>query len=196
MSVYFFWYILGSKGKLSSSAIMIDPPSDSTPEQIFSYVIQRQLSISRASKFLGGIKLDYLKYCLSYKSNSSLMTGSSLVELNTFMQSQSTVDWLRHLRSLYYWPCVKQLFLREVYRMTGIITRKRTTNMCGHGNIGSIRSCDLQSPGIFWRAFEDIHQIQLDAESIINHDQWHDDFQKYLVEKKLNNDKVRNRKVS
>ncbi|CAF5190184.1 unnamed protein product, partial [Rotaria magnacalcarata] len=109
----------GSKGKLSSSTTMMtDPPSESSPEQILLYVIQRQLSILRASKFLGGVKLDYLKYCLSYKSNSLLMTGSRLVELNTFMQSQSTVDWLRHLRSLYYWPCAKQLFLREIYQLT------------------------------------------------------------------------------
>ncbi|CAF3695853.1 unnamed protein product [Rotaria sordida] len=180
----------GSKGKLSSSTMMTDPPSESTPEQILLYVIQRQLSILRASKFLGGIKLDYLKYCLSYKSNSSLMTGSRLVQLNTFMQSQSTVDWLRHLRSLYYWPCAKQLFLREIYQLTGIITRKRSMNICGNGNIGSIRSCDLQSPGIFWRAFEDIHQIQFDNESIIDHDQWHDDFQQYLIDNKLNNEKT------
>ncbi|CAF2592883.1 unnamed protein product [Rotaria sp. Silwood2] len=180
----------GSKGKLSSSTMMSDPPNDSTPEQILSYVIQRQLSILRASKFLGGMKLDYLKYCLSYKSNSSLMTGSHLVQLNTFMQSQTTVDWLRHLRSLYYWPCAKQLFLREIYQLTGIITRKRSMNMYGHGNIGSIRSCDLQSPGSFWRAFEDIHQIQFDNESTIGHDQWHDDFQQYLINNKLNNEKT------
>ncbi|CAF1497847.1 unnamed protein product [Rotaria magnacalcarata] len=181
----------GSKGKLSSSTTMMtDPPSESSPEQILLYVIQRQLSILRASKFLGGVKLDYLKYCLSYKSNSLLMTGSRLVELNTFMQSQSTVDWLRHLRSLYYWPCAKQLFLREIYQLTGIIARKRSMDICGNGNIGSIKTCDLQSPGIFWRAFEDIHQIQFDNESVINHDQWHDDFQKYLIENKLNNEKT------
>ncbi len=176
--------------KLSSSTPIIDPPNESTPEEILSYVIQRQISISRASKFLGGMKLDYLKYCLSYKSNSSLMTGKRLIQLNDFMQSQSTVDWLRHLRSLYYWPCAKQLFLREIYQLTGIITRKRTVNMCGHGNIGSIRSCDLQSPGMFWRAFEDIHQIQFDNESRIDDDQWHDDFQQYLIDKKLNHEKV------
>ncbi|CAF4382312.1 unnamed protein product [Rotaria socialis] len=181
----------GSKGKVSSSTTMMtDPPSESSPEQILLYVIQRQLSILRASKFLGGVKLDYLKYCLSYKSNSLLMTGSRLVELNTFMQSQSTVDWLRHLRSLYYWPCAKQLFLREIYQLTGIIARKRSMDLCGNGNIGSIKTCDLQSPGIFWRAFEDIHQIQFDNESVINHDQWHDDFQKYLIENKLNNEKT------
>ncbi|CAF0979301.1 unnamed protein product [Rotaria sp. Silwood1] len=180
----------GSKGKLSSSTMMTDPPSDSTPEQILSYVIQRQLSILRASKFLGGMKLDYLKYCLSYKSNSSLMTGSRLLQLNTFMQSQSTIDWLRHLRSLYYWPCAKQLFLREIYQLTGIITRKRSMNMCGNGHMGSIRSCDLQSPGSFWRAFEDIHHIQFDNESIIDHDKWHNDFQQYLIDNKLNNEKT------
>jgi hypothetical protein len=170
--------------------MMADPPNESTPEQILSYVIQRQLSTSRASKFLGGMKLDYLKYCLSYKSNSSLMTGSHLVQLNTFMQSQSTVNWLRHLRSLYYWPCAKQLFLREIYQLTGIITRKRSMNICGNGNMGSIRSCDLQSPGIFWRAFEDIHQIQFDNESVIDDDQWHDDLQQYIIDKKLDHQKT------
>ena len=174
------------------STILTDPPSDSTPEEILFFVIQRQISISRASKCLGGMKLDYLKYCLSYKSNSSLMTGSRLVELNTFMQSQSTVDWLRQLRTLYYWPCAKQLFLREIYQLTEIITRKRTMNMCGQGNIGSIRICDLQSPSIFWRAFEEIHQIQLDNESSIDDEQWHDDFQQYLIDKKLNQEKVCN----
>ncbi|CAF4326185.1 unnamed protein product, partial [Adineta steineri] len=175
-----------SKVKLStsSSTMMNDPPNESTPEQILSYVIQRQISISRASKHLGGMKLDYLKYCLSYKSNS-LMTGPHLVQLNTFMQSQTTVEWLRHLRSLYYWPCAKQLFLREIYQLTGIIARKRSMNMCGNGNMGSIKSCDLQSPGIFWRAFEDIHQIHFDNESIIDDDQWHDDFQQYLIDNKL-----------
>ncbi|CAF0723215.1 unnamed protein product [Adineta ricciae] len=176
----------GNKKKLSSSMMMTDPPSGLTPEQILSYVLQRQLSISRASKCLGGVKLDYLKYCLSYKSNSSLMTGSHLVQLNAFMQSQSTVDWLRHLRSLYFWPCAKQLFLREIYQLTGIITRKRSMNMCANGSMGSIRSCDLQSPGIFWRAFEDIHQIQFDNESVIDVDQLHDDFHQYLREHKLN----------
>jgi hypothetical protein len=124
------------------------------------------------------------------------MTGSHLVQLNTFMQLQSTVDWLRHLRSLYYWPCAKQLFLREIYQLTGIITRKRSMNMCGNGNIGSIRSCDLQSPGIFWRAFEDIHQIQFDNESFIDDDQWHDDFQQYLIDNKLAHEKVRNSLLS
>ncbi|CAF3708171.1 unnamed protein product [Adineta steineri] len=181
----------GSKVKLSTSTstVMNDPPNESTPEQILSYVIQRQISISRASKHLGGMKLDYLKYCLSYKSNS-LMTGPHLVQLNTFMQSQTTVEWLRHLRSLYYWPCAKQLFLREIYQLTGIIARKRSMNMCGNGNMGSIKSCDLQSPGIFWRAFEDIHQIHFDNESIIDDDQWHDDFQQYLIDNKLNNEKT------
>ena len=180
----------GNKKKLSSSMMMTDPPSGLTPEQILSYVLQRQLSISRASKYLGGVKLDYLKYCFSYKSNSSLMTGSHLVQLNTFMQSQSTVDWLRHLRSLYFWPCAKQLFLREIYQLTGIITRKRSMNMCANGSMGSIRSCDLQSPGIFWRAFEDIHQIQFDNESVIDVDQRHDDFHQYLREHKLNHESV------
>jgi hypothetical protein len=118
------------------------------------------------------------------------MTGQRLVQLNCFMQSQSTVDWLRNLRSLYYWQCAKQLFLREIYQLTGIITRKRTGNMFGQGNIASIRTCDLQSPGIFWRAFEDIHQIQFDNESVIDDEQWHDDFQQYLIDKKLNNERV------
>lgn len=171
--------------------MMTDPPNESTPEQILSYVIQRQLSISRASKYLGGIKLDYLRYCLSYKSKSTLMTGTHLVELNNFMQSQTTVDWLHHLHSLYFWPCAKQLFLREIYHLTGIITRKRTMNICGNNNTGSIRSCDLQSPGIFWKAFDDIHHIQFDNQSIIDDDQWDDDFQQYLIDNKLNHEKVK-----
>jgi hypothetical protein len=171
--------------------MMADPPVDSTAEQILSYILNRQISISRASKHLGGMKLDYFKYCLSYKMDSSLMTGSCLIQLNTFMQSISTVEWLRRLRSLYFWACAKQLFLREIYQLTGIITRKRSMNMCGNNNTGSIRSCDLQSPGIFWRAFEDIHQIQLDNESIIDEKEWNEDFQQYLIENKLNHEKVK-----
>ena len=117
------------------------------------------------------------------------MTGTRLVQLNTFMQSKSTVDWLRRLRSLYFWPCAKQLFLREIYQLTGIITRKRSMNICGNENMGSIRSCDQQSPGNFWRAFEDIHQIQFDNESIIDDKQWNEDFQQYLIDNKLNSRK-------
>jgi hypothetical protein len=171
--------------------MMSDPPVDSTPEQILSYILNRQISISRASKHLGGMKLDYFKYCLSYKMNSSLITGSHLVQLNTFMQSKSTVNWLRNLRSLFFWSCAKQLFLREIYQLTGIITRKRSMNICGNNNMGSIRSCDEQSPRIFWRAFEDLHQIQLDNETIIDDKQWNKDFQQYLVDKKLNYEKVK-----
>ena len=171
--------------------MMTDPPVESTPEQILLYILNRQISISRASKYLGGMKLDYLKYCLSYKMNSSFMTGSGLVQLNTFMQSSSTVHWLRHLRSLYFWPCAKQLFLREIYQLTGIMTSKRSMNICGNHNMGSMRSCDQQSPGSFWRAFENIHQIQLDNESATDDKQWHDDFQQYLVDNKLNHEKVR-----
>lgn len=183
--------ITDSKSKLPSSTMMIDPPMDSTPEQILSYILHRQMSISRASKYLGGMKLDYFKYCLSYKMDSSLMTGSCLVQLNAFMQSKLTVEWLRRLRSLYFWPCAKQIFLREIYHLTGIITRKRSMNICGDNNNGSIRNCDLQSPGIFWRAFEEIHQIQLDNESIIDEKEWNEDFQQYLYEKKLQQEKVR-----
>lgn len=171
---------------------MIEPPNESTPEEIFSYVLQRQISISRASKFFPGMKLDYLKYCLSNKSPSSVLTGAHLVQFNQFMQSPSTIDWLRELRSLYYWPCAKPLFLREIYQLTGLITRKRTINMCGNGNLGSIRTCDLQSPAIFWQAFEDLHQIQFDHESIIEDDQWQDDFQQYLIEHQLHNEQVSN----
>lgn len=170
--------------------MMSDPPIDSTPEQILSYILHRQISISRASKYLGGMKLDYFKYCLSYKMDSSLMTGSCLVQLNEFMQSKLTVEWLRRLRSLYFWPCAKQIFLREIYQLTGIITRKRSMNICGDNNNGSIRSCDRQSPGTFWRAFEDIHQIQFDNESNLDEKEWNEDFQQYLCEKKLNHDKV------
>ncbi|CAF1335028.1 unnamed protein product [Rotaria sordida] len=179
---------IGSKTKLSP--ILIDPPIDSTPEQILEYILNRQISISRASKYLGGIKLDYLKYCLSYKMNSSLMTGSCLIQLNKFMQSKSTIDWLRHLRSLYFWSCAKQLFLREIYQLTGIVTRKRSMNICGNNNMGSIRSCDQQSPVIFWTAFEDIHLIQLDNESIIDDKQWHEDFQQYLIDNEINHEKA------
>jgi hypothetical protein len=189
-------FVLDSKTKLTSSSsttttMMTDPPMDSTPEQILSYILNRQISISRASKYLGGMKLDYFKYCLSYKMNSSFMTGSCLIQLNTFMQSRSIVEWLRHLRSLYFWPCAKQLFLREIYQLTGIVTRKRSMNICGNNNMGSIRSCDQQSPGIFWRAFEDIHHIQLDNESSIDDKQWNEDFQQYVLEKKLNHEKVK-----
>jgi hypothetical protein len=172
--------------------MMSDPPVDSSTEQIFLYILNRQLSISRASKYLGGMKLDYFKYCLSYKKiNSSVMTGSRLIELNTFMQSKSIVHWLRHLRSLYFWSCAKQLFLREIYHLTGIITSKRSMNICGNNHNGSIRSCDQQSPGSFWRAFEGIHQIQFDNESIINDQNWNEDFQQYLIENKLDNEKVK-----
>jgi hypothetical protein len=184
-------FFSGSKTKLpSSSSLMTDPPVDSTPEQILSYILNRQISISRASKYLGGIKLDYFKYCLSYKMNTSLITGSHLLQLNTFMQSKSIVDWLRHLRSLHFWPCAKQLFLREIYQLTGIITRKRSMNICGNNNM-AIRSCDQQSPGSFWRAFEDIHQIQLDNESIIDDKQWNEDFQQYFIDNKLHYEKVK-----
>ena len=170
--------------------MMTDPPSDSTPEQILSYVLQRQLSISRASKYLGGMKLDYFKYCLSHKMDSSFTTGSCLIQLNTFMQSKSTVDWLRRLRSLYFWSCAKQLFLREIYQLTGIFQRKRSMHIYGHNNVGSIKSCDQQSPNIFWRAFEDMHHIQLDNEFIIDDNQWHENFQQYLIDNKLNQNKV------
>lgn len=183
----------GTKGKMTTASLstpIIDPPSESTPEEIFSYVLQRQMSISRASKFFGGMKLDYLKYCLSNKSPSSVLTGQRLVQMNQFMQSQSTIDWLRRLRALYYWPCAKPLFLREIYQITGLINRKRTTNIGGNGNLGSIRTCDLQSPSIFWQAFEDLHQIQFDHESIHDDDQWQDDFQQYLLEHQLNHQTV------
>ena len=183
--------MLVSKTKLTPSTMMADPPPESTPEQVLSLVVQRQLSTSRASKYFGGLKLDYLKYCLTFKSDSSLMTGSHLVQLNTFMQSQATVDWLRHLRSSCFWPCAKQIFLREVYQLTGVSTRNRSMNICGNGNLSSIRSCDLQSPGTFWRAFEDMHRVQFDNESVIDHDQWHDDFQQYLLSNDLADDKVR-----
>ncbi|CAF2345677.1 unnamed protein product [Rotaria sp. Silwood2] len=182
---------IGSKTKLtSSSAMMMDPPMDSTPEQILEYILNRQISISRASKYLHGMKLDYLKYCLSYKMNSSCMNGSCLIQLNTFMQSKSTINWLRNLRSLYFWPCAKQLFLREIYQLTGIVTRKRSMNICGNNNMGSIRSCDQQSPVIFWTAFEDIHLIQLDNESIIEDQQWNEDFQQYLIDNEINHEKA------
>jgi hypothetical protein len=181
---------LVSKTKLAPSTMMADPPPESTPEQVLSLVVQRQLSTSRASKFFGGMKLDYLKYCLTFKTDSSLMTGSHLVQLNTFMQSQATVDWLRHLRSSYFWPCAKQIFLREVYQLTGVSTRNRSMNICGNGNLSSIRSCDLQSPGTFWRAFEDLHRVPFDNESVIDHDQWHDDFHQYLINNDLGDDKV------
>ncbi|CAF3877784.1 unnamed protein product [Rotaria magnacalcarata] len=180
---------IGSKTKLTSQTMMADPPVDSTPEQILTYILNRQISISRASKYLGGMKLHYFKYCLSYKINPSLTTGSCLTQLNTFMQSKSTVDWLRHLRSLNFWPCAKQLFLREIYQLTGIVTCKRAMNLCGN-IIGSIRPCDQQSPGSFWRAFEDIHHIQLDNESIIDDKQWNDDFQQYLIDNELNHEKA------
>ncbi|UJR27984.1 hypothetical protein I4U23_009242 [Adineta vaga] len=181
----------GSKTKLPPPTTMIsDLPVDSKPEEILSFIINRQISISRASKSLGGMKLDYFKYCLSYKMNSSYITGAHLVQLNTFMQSKSTIDWLRHLRSLYFWSCAKQLFLREIYQLTGIFTRKRSMNICGNNNMGSIRSCDQQSPGIFWRAFEDIHQIQLDNESVIDDKQWNEDFQQYLFDKEINCEKA------
>lgn len=170
---------------------MTDPPSDSSPEQILTFVIQRQLAIGRASKFLGGMKLEYLRFCLPGKSNSIILTGSQLLQLNTFMQSPSTVDWLRHLRSCYFWPCAKQLFLREIYRLTGIITRKRPMNIFGNANIGAIRNCDLQSSDMFWKAFEEIHQIQLDNESVVDPDRWHDDFRRYLTQHKLDHDQVR-----
>ncbi len=183
--------ILIKTDKIKLSSTTIEPPIDSTPEQILLYILNRQISISRASKYLGGMKLDYFKYCLSYKMNSSFINGSSLIKLNTFMQSKSTVNWLRYLRSIYFWPCAKQLFLREIYQLTGIVTRKRSMNICGNNNIGSIRSCDQQSPGSFWRAFEDIHQIQLDNESIIDDKQWNEDFQQYLFENKLNHEKVK-----
>lgn len=186
----FSFHFLGSKTKLSSSSMMADPPADSTPEQILAYILNRQLSISRASKYLGGIKLDYFKYCLSYKMDSTLTTGAHLLQLNTFMQSKSTVDWLRHLRSLYFWPCAKQLFLREIYQLTGIVTRKRAMNICGNNNMG-IRSCDPQSPGMFLRALEDIHHIQLDNESIIDEKEWNEDFQQYLIDNELSHEKVR-----
>lgn len=182
------------KSKLPPSTMMTDPPMDSTPEQILSYILHRQMSISRASKYLGGMKLDYFKYCLSYKMDSSMMTGSCLVQLNAFMQSKFIVEWLRRLRSIYFWPCAKQIFLREIYQLTGIITRKRSMNMCGNNNNGSIRICDQQSPGNFWRGFEEIHQIQLDNESIIDEKEWNEDFQQYLYEKKLEQDKVSRRK--
>lgn len=173
------------------STPMIDPPNESTPEEIFTYVLQRQMSISRASKYLGGMKLDYLKYCLSNKSPSSVLTGQRLIHMNHFMQSQSTIDWLRRLRALYFWPCAKPLFLREIYQLTGLINRKRTTNIGGNGNLGSIRTCDLQSPSIFWQAFEDLHQIQFDHESTLDDDQWQDDFQQYLHEHQLDQSTVR-----
>jgi hypothetical protein len=123
--------------------------------------------------------------------NSSYMTGTCILQLNQFMQSTSTVNWLRRLRSLYFWSCAKQLFLREIYQLTGIITHKRSMNICGSNNNGSIKSCDQQSPGSFWRAFEDIHQIQFDNESVIDEKQWNEDFQQYLVDNKLNHDKVK-----
>ncbi|CAF0899518.1 unnamed protein product [Adineta ricciae] len=203
--VYLLWFTLRtlkqddqlcSKAKLSpvttstANNMMSDPPVDCKPEEILSYIINRRISISRASKHLGGMKLDYFKYCLSYKMDSSCITGAHLVQLNTFMQSKSTIDWLRHLKSLYFWPCTKQLFLREIYQLTGIFTRKRSMNICGTNNMGSIRSCDQQSPGIFWRAFEDIHRIQLDNESVVDDKQWHEDFEQYLFNKNINCEKA------
>jgi len=71
---------LSSSSSTTTTPMMMDPPNDSTPEQILSYILNKQLSISRASKYLGGIKLDYFKYCLSYKMNSSFMNGSSLIQ--------------------------------------------------------------------------------------------------------------------
>ena len=171
--------------------MMSDPPADSTAEEIFTFVVQRQLSVSRASKFLGGIKLDYLKICLSNKSNSSSINVDQILQLNTFMHSASTVDWLRFLRSIYFWPCAKQIFLREIYRWTGVVDRKRSTNIGGNGNIGSIRSCDFQSPGTFWKSFEDIHQLKIDNETIGDQEQWQNDFQDYLTKNKLDHDQVK-----
>ncbi|CAF0786478.1 unnamed protein product [Adineta steineri] len=184
-----------SKTKLPSATtttttLMADPPMDSTPEQILSYILNRQMSISRASKYLGGMKLDYFKYCLSYKMNSSFISGAHLLQLNAFMQAKSTVDWLRHLRSLHFWPCAKQLFLREIYQLTGIITSKRSMNICGNNNMGSIKSCDQQSPGNFWRAFEQLHHIQLDNESIVDDKQWNEDFEQYLIDNEINCEKT------
>ena len=137
------------------------------------------------------MKLDYFKYCLSNKINVPAMTSDRLLELNRFMQSKSTVDWLRQLRRLHFWPCAKQLFLREIFQLTGIITRYRSMNMFGKRHLGSLKSCDQQSPNMFWQAFEQIHSIQLEQESLPNDQQWNDDFQKYLLSKQLHHDKVK-----
>lgn len=169
---------------------MVDPLLDSAPGQIFSYIVQRQMSIARASKLLGGMKLDYFKYCLSKKIDVSTMTNDRLLDLNRFMQSKSTVDWLGQLRRLHFWPCAKQLFLREIYRLTGIIAHQRSMIMCGNTHLGSLKSCDQQSPPHFWQAFEQIHGVQPEQESVLNDQLWNDDFQKYLVKKQLHHDKV------
>lgn len=153
-------------------------------------MLNRQISIARASKHFGGMKLDYFKYCLSRAKSSSVLTGPQLVQLNTFMQSTFTIDWMRELRSLYFWPVAKQLFLREVYQLTGILTRKRAMNSGASSNIGSIRSCDQQAPDTFWTAFEDLHQIQLDNESAVDEKHWSEDFEQYLFDKKIDCEKV------
>lgn len=173
--------------------MMADPPLDSSSEDIFHYLAQRQLSIARASRYLGGMKLDYLKSYLSSKSNSPTLTGEELRRLNEFMQSTSTVQWLKELRSSYFWPCAKAIFLREIYQMTKVISKKRKMEMCGHGTLGLTRNCDLQAPSTFWKAFEDLHQIQLENEPIVNPDQWQENFQKFLVEHQLDDENVKNR---
>ena len=175
---------------------MADPPQESTAEEIFNFIAQRQLSTTRASRFLGGIKLDYLKSYFSSKVNQPTLTGEELLRLNTFMQSSSTVDWLRKLRSTYFWPCAKQIFLREVYRMGKFSTKNKKNETCVHGSLGSSKHCDLQAPSSFWRSFEDIHQIQLENEPIVNPDQWHENFQKFLSDYHLDDPMVRKTKIS
>ena len=177
--------------KLVQTPPMADPPQESTAEEIFNFVAQRQLPLARASRHLGGMKLDYLKKYVSSKATWPSLTGDELLRLNTFMQSASTVDWLRKLRSTYFWPCAQQIFLREIYQLSKLMTRKKRMDMCGHGSLGSVRNCDLQAPANFWKAFEDLHQIQFDNEPIVNAEQWQENFQKFLADEHLDNPTVR-----
>ena len=179
--------ILGDKPKAPPT--VVDLPVDCTPEDVLLSVLNRQLPLGRASKYLGGIRLDYLKYCQSGKGKLSSMTGQDLVNLNAFLQSNSTLDWLRRLRSLYFWPCAKPLFLREIYRFTSIATSKRLT-ICGNNSIGSQKSCDQQSPATFWIAFERMHQIQFDNEPMVDEQKWDASFQRYLFEKRMDCEQV------
>ena len=183
---------INNKSKLPAT-ISCEPSLDSSSlEDVLLLILNRQYSISRANKQFPGMKFDYLKYCLSYKMPSSYMNPSSLMELNHFMQSTETVQWLRRLHALNFWPCAKQTFLREVYQLSGISTRKRSMNICGNNNnLGSIKNCDEQSPASFWHAFEQLHQIQFDNEfKHQNENDWNEEFQGYLIEKNLNNEKV------
>lgn len=180
-----------SKNSLKNKYSDVEIRSDATSREIFAFLMERKISAARASKLLGGIKLDFMKIFSAQKNRSPKITIEQILDVKEFLFDKSTVEWIRRLKSTFFAPCIKQLFLRKIYQLTGIVDRKRSTNIVNSGNLGAVKTVDLQAPAAFWKAFEDIHQIQFDNEASPENEKWNEVFQQFIRKNRLDHQKVR-----